>query len=168
MSDSQREISISTENWIPSAKEILGVKGEAKILGCSALHVSKNLPRLAADLAAHLKALEHADDLRDLGSQSEDFLEPYNLPPDDEHWVITIAWGEQCVDCGDTRDYYLVNDTVWAEAGLKPRQCCCRKCLAARLGRPLEPRDLLICPANTRMEVQPTEATPEPMDADLR
>jgi excisionase family DNA binding protein len=43
MGDSQRETSISTENGTQIAREILGVKGAAKILGCSASHVSNIL-----------------------------------------------------------------------------------------------------------------------------
>jgi hypothetical protein len=102
-----------------------------------------NLRLVAADLAAHLKALELADDLLDTSLQSDDFLEPYNLSTDDAHWVVMTAWGKQCVDCADTRDYYMVSDAVWDLAGLKPRQCCCRPCLSVRLGRPLCPDDFV-------------------------
>jgi excisionase family DNA binding protein len=42
MADSQRE-TISTENGTQVAKEILDVKSAAKILGCSASHISNIL-----------------------------------------------------------------------------------------------------------------------------
>jgi hypothetical protein len=86
------------------------------------------------------------------GWASEDFLEPYNLQPDDRHWVIMVAWGTQCVDCGYRRDYYVVFDHVWKDAGLEPDQYCCRKCLAVRLGRPLKRGDFTDCPLNTSMD----------------
>jgi hypothetical protein len=107
------------------------------------LIVKWNLPRLAADLAARLEYLERIDDLGGSCDQSEDFLEPYNLSPDHERWVTMVAWGKQCVDCGDVRDHFMVGDRVWKQAGLRPNQCCCRGCLALRLGRPLEPMDFL-------------------------
>jgi predicted transcriptional regulator len=43
MRDSQRETSIGAENGTQIVKEILGVKAAAKILGCSASHVSNIL-----------------------------------------------------------------------------------------------------------------------------
>ena len=113
------------------------------------LIVSWNLPRIAADLAAHLESLKRADDLLDTSIQSEEFLEPYGLSPDDDHWVTMVAWGKQCVDCGDTQDYYMVYDRIWKKAGLKPSQCCCCKCLSVRLGRPLKPDDFTCCLVNT-------------------
>jgi hypothetical protein len=73
-----------------------------------------------------------------------------------------IACGKQCVDCGDVRDYYMVNDRVWKKAGLNPRQCCCRKCLAPRLGRPLAPADFTPCPVNDWIELS------DPIDANLQ
>ena len=45
-----------------------------------------------------------------------------------------LAWGKQCVDCGDLRDYYMVYDHVWKEAGLDPNQCCC--CMQVSVGAP--------------------------------
>jgi hypothetical protein len=113
------------------------------------LIVSWNLPRLAAGLAAHLETLRLADDLEGTYTRSGEYLGPYNLSPEDEHTVMTLAWGKQCVDCGDVRDYYMVYGHVWKEAGLAPNQCCCCRCLAARLGRPLKPGDFTYCPANT-------------------
>jgi hypothetical protein len=107
------------------------------------LILSWNLPRLAGDLAAHLEALERADELWCTGTQSDEFLEPYNLSPEDNYWVTMVAWGKQCVDCGDVRDYYMVNNRLWKVAGLRPDQCCCRKCLAVRLRRPLDPMDFI-------------------------
>ena len=79
--------------------------------------------------------------------QSEDYLAPYNLQPDDAHTVMMVAWGKQCVDCGDVSDFYMVYDRIWRDAGLEPHQCCCRKCLAVRLGRPLEQADFEAVPA---------------------
>jgi hypothetical protein len=65
-------------------------------------------------------------------------------------YVVTgLAWGKPCVDCGDVRDYYMVRNDVWKDAGLEPNQCCCCKCLAMRLGRPLERGDFTNCLANT-------------------
>ena len=59
-----------------------------------------------------------SDELRGTSMQSEEYLEPYDLSPEDEHTVMMWAWGKQCVDCGDVRDYYMVYDHVWKEAGL--------------------------------------------------
>jgi hypothetical protein len=102
-----------------------------------------NLPLLAAKLAAHLEALKRADKLIDTASQTDDFLEPYALSPDDDYTVSMRAWGKQCVDCGDVEDYYMVHNRVWKKAGLKPNQCCCCRCLAVRLGRPLKYEDFI-------------------------
>jgi hypothetical protein len=96
-----------------------------------------------------LGALERAGDLWDMALESDEFLEPYNLSPDDKYVVTGIGWGKQCVDCGDVRDYYMVSNEVWRAAGLQPNQCCCCKCLSVRLGRPLKRADLTMCPANT-------------------
>jgi len=98
------------------------------------LRIKWNLPVIAADLAAHLESLERSGKLLDRFGQSEDYLKPYALSREDEKTVTILAWGAQCVDCGDTRDYYVVYDHVWKEARLEPNQYCCRKCLAARLG----------------------------------
>jgi hypothetical protein len=46
-----------------------------------------------------------------------------------------------CGDCGDTRDFYVVKNATWYEAGLLFQPHCCRACLARRLGRPLVPSD---------------------------
>ena len=105
------------------------------------LIVSWNLPRLAADLAVHLEFLERADDMRDLSEQSEDFLEPYNLSPDDRDTVMGLAWNKGCIDCGRLWDNYMVRDDVWQQAGLGPWDICCRQCLPIRLKRPLGPDD---------------------------
>jgi hypothetical protein len=107
------------------------------------LIVSWNLPRVARELAAHLELMKRVDDCSSWCDLSEDFLQPYNLSPIDEHWVTMIAWGKQCVDCGDVWDYYMVNDRVWKQAGLWRNQCCCRKCLVVRLRRPLDPMDFI-------------------------
>ena len=48
-----------------------------------------------------------------------------------------LSWSKPCLDCGDTRDYYMVTQHL-IEAGLNPDQCCCGKCLVLRLGRPLK------------------------------
>lgn len=106
-----------------------------------ALRVKWNLKRLAADLAAHLESLERTGKLWETYGQSADFLAPYRLQPEDESDVMFLAWGKQCIDCGDLKDYYMVYDYLWSDAGLKPNQCCCRKCLSARLRRPLQPDD---------------------------
>ena len=106
------------------------------------------IERLAADLAAHLKALRLARPRARVRQIIQEFLEPYNLSPDDECTVTILAEGKQCIDCGDVRDYYVVYDHVWKAARLKPNQCCCRKCLSVRLGRPLERGDLTLCPVN--------------------
>jgi hypothetical protein len=103
------------------------------------LIVKWNLPRLAAGLAAHLEALRLVNNLWDTCVQSEEYLEPYNLSPEDDYWVTMVAWGKQCVDCGDVRDYYMVSDRLWRKARLKPNQCCCSQCLEVRLGRALKP-----------------------------
>ena len=46
-----------------------------------------------------------------------------------------------CIDCGRLWDNYVVRDAVWAQAGLRPKDFCCRQCLARRLNRPLQPDD---------------------------
>jgi len=70
------------------------------------LIVKWNLPRLAADLAAHLAAIGslEGDDVLD----SEAFLEPYHLSPDKEHTVTLLAWNAQCRDCG------MYGTTTWS------------------------------------------------------
>src|SRR5262245_23403395 len=100
-----------------------------------------NLKFLSADLAAHLEALVRVDDLVGTCDRAEEFLEPYNLSAEDEYFVTMWGMGKQCVDCGDIRDFYMVSDCTWGAAGLRPDQCCCRKCLSARLNRPLTIRD---------------------------
>jgi hypothetical protein len=79
---------------------------------------------------------------------SEAFLEPYHLSPDEEHTVTLLAWNAQCRDCGDVWDYYVVFDEVWAAAGLKREEYCCRACLARRLKRPLRRDDYTPCSLN--------------------
>jgi hypothetical protein len=101
------------------------------------LIVSWNLPRLAADLAAHLESLERAGNLLNTVGQSEDFLEPYNLSLDDFDTVLGLASNKGCIDCGRLWDNYMVRDDIWLEAGLGPADNCCRECLPLRLERPL-------------------------------
>lgn len=112
------------------------------------LIVRWNLPRLAADLAVHLEALKHADQLLNTSRQSEEFLQPYGLSPEDEHTVLGIAWKKYCRDCGRLWDQYMVYDAVWAQARLGRWDWCCRECLSRRLGRRLEPSDFTPCPLN--------------------
>jgi hypothetical protein len=111
------------------------------------LIVKWNLRCLADDLARRLEILERCGELWDRCQQSEEFLAPYGLQPDDEHAVTVLAWDKQCVDCGDVRDYYMVYGYIWRNARLQPNQCCCRGCLSLRLGRALEPRDFLMSSA---------------------
>ena len=105
------------------------------------LIVKWNLPLVAADLAAHLELLERADGLRSLSDQSDDFLAPYNLSPDDALTVVGLAWKKGCIDCGRLWDQYMVRHDVWQQAGLGPWDICCRQCLPLRLKRALTPDD---------------------------
>jgi hypothetical protein len=36
--------------------------------------------------------------------------------------VTILAWNAQCRDCGDVRDYCMVYDEVWEQAGLQPAE----------------------------------------------
>jgi hypothetical protein len=104
------------------------------------LIVKWNLPRLARDLAAHLDSLERAGRYYST-MQADDYLEPYNLSPDDLGTVVGLALNKGCIDCGRLWDNYVVRDDVWQQAGLLPTDNCCRECLPLRLKRPLRPDD---------------------------
>jgi hypothetical protein len=121
---------------------------QTEVLDDDRLIVKWNLPALAAVLAAHLERLETTGDRWDDVLQSEEFLEPYRLAPDDEHTVIILAWNAQCCDCGDVWDHYMVYGEVWAAGGLKREEYCCRACLEVRLKRALGPEDFTLCPVN--------------------
>jgi hypothetical protein len=108
------------------------------------LIVRWNLPRLAADLAAHLESLRDAM-VMDATFDCAEFLEPYNLSADDYRMVVGLAFHEDCVDCGRLFDHYMVRKDIWAQAGLRPTDNCCRECLALRLNRPLRPDDFTSC-----------------------
>jgi hypothetical protein len=54
----------------------------------------------------------------------------------------------QCIDCDDHWDFYMVTDEVWAGAGLHWSARCCVACLERRLKRPLTNGDFMVCPAN--------------------
>ena len=71
------------------------------------LIVKWNLARLAADLAAHLESLERACKYYST-MQADDYLEPYNLAPDDCGTVVGLALGKGCIDCGRLWDNYVV------------------------------------------------------------
>jgi hypothetical protein len=45
----------------------------------------------------------------------------------------------ECAACGRVNgfDFYMVRDSVWAEAGLSPDASCCLDCLSEKLGREL-------------------------------
>ena len=53
------------------------------------------------------------------------------------------------MDCG-ARDFdaYMVHDSIWRGAGLKPRDCACQPCLEKRIGRLLTFDDYTICGLN--------------------
>jgi hypothetical protein len=104
------------------------------------LILSWNLRRLAADLAAHLVELERAGKLYST-MQADDWLDPYNLSAEDHRTVVGLALKMDCIDCGRLWDSYVVRDAVWSQAGLRPKDFCCRQCLARRLNRPLQPDD---------------------------
>ena len=55
-----------------------------------------------------------------------------------------------CADCGacTAGDWYVVHDQLWREFGAG-RRCLHSRCLERRMGRELEPEDLLVCPATT-------------------
>jgi hypothetical protein len=112
------------------------------------LLVRWNLKQLAASLVLHLDLLRLSGELWDKALQSEEYLQPYRLSGEDAHAVLMLALGKQCVDCGDVWDCYMVYDSIWRDAGLDPNQCCCKKCLVVRLGRPLERSDFRYCPPN--------------------
>lgn len=99
-----------------------------------------NLPRLAADLAAHLESLDRAGKFYS-NMQADDFLERFSLSDDDLGTVVGLALEKGCVDCGRLWDAYMVRDDVWRQAGLGPADNCCRQCLPLRLRRPLGPDD---------------------------
>lgn len=85
------------------------------------------------------------------------------LPPEVAHVVFIkllerLINGKQCpcMDCGKETietDYYMVKDDVWLAAVPDENGCgvffLCRECLAARLGRPLNPDDFTDCPINS-------------------
>lgn len=104
-----------------------------------------NLSPIIAALRAHLEDLARTDDLLGTCYRAEEFLAAYGLSDEDEHLVTMWGMNKQCVDCGDVKDYYMVNDGTWGAAGLKPDQCCCRRCLTARLERPLNSWDFTQC-----------------------
>jgi hypothetical protein len=83
--------------------------------------------------------------------QSESYLEPYNLSPDDLHTVLGLAWKVGCIDCGHLWDHYMVRAGVWRRAGLRQADYCCRECLALRLKRALRPHDFTKCPLNCEL-----------------
>jgi hypothetical protein len=120
-----------------------------------------NLPRVAADLAAQLESLGELGD--STWEDCEEYLEPYNLSPDDFDTVVGHAWKVGCIDCGRLWDHYMVYSYIWRDAGLEPHQYCCRKCLSVRLGRPLEQMDFTPCPLNSEAGV-----LPEPIDTVLQ
>jgi hypothetical protein len=64
-----------------------------------------------------------------------------------------------CKDCRGEYGGYMVNDELWASAGLGPRDFCCRSCLSNRLGRPLTNADYTLAPVN--FESVPGFATEE-------
>src|SRR5262252_8505142 len=111
----------------------------AAVAAATKLHVRWNLAGLATTLARHLEGLRRADQLWDTSIQSEEFLEAYDLTPDDEYTVTQLAWRSNCLDCGSVFDHYMVFDHIWAQAGLAAPDYCCRSCLAKRLGRALGP-----------------------------
>jgi hypothetical protein len=84
------------------------------------LIVKWNLRRVIADLAVHLETLERADDLQSTCNRSDEFLEPYSLPASDFEYVVRMATGNDCTDCGRLFDHYMVYDAVWQQAGLGP------------------------------------------------
>lgn len=58
-----------------------------------------------------------------------------------------------CKDCKvntyASKEYYMVNDSVWASAGMKPDNgMLCIKDLEKRLHRKLTSRDFFMCPLN--------------------
>ena len=123
---------------------------EATVSGRNKIIAKWSLLHVVGALRAHLAALARADKLWDLGSQAKQFLEPLNLSGEDEYIVTMWAWARSAWIAATIRDWYMVNDQTWAAAGLRPDQCCCRRCLAARLGRPLNPRDFTPAPINFR------------------
>jgi hypothetical protein len=56
-----------------------------------------------------------------------------------------------CTDCGadteELREYYMVHDRIWREAGMR-RGYLCIGCLERRLGRELTPGDFTSCLLN--------------------
>jgi hypothetical protein len=72
-------------------------------------------------------------------------------PPWKEHDSIDhepeIDTRFRCVDCGkdtggETGEYYMVRDDIWAASGLAPHGgMLCLACLERRIGRPLTGRD---------------------------
>jgi ribosomal protein L34E len=60
----------------------------------------------------------------------------------------------ECKDCGtsthDMREYYMVHDSVWGDAGMNPYEgMLCIGCLEDRLGRRLTPADFTDAEVNT-------------------
>jgi hypothetical protein len=51
--------------------------------------------------------------------------------------------GQRCADCGTEPEVYLVDDDLWASAGLRIDDGLCLNCLARRIGRPLRPSDFV-------------------------
>jgi len=60
-----------------------------------------------------------------------------------------------CVHCGGkpwTSDYML-KDSVWSEAGLKPRDLCCIQCAEVKLGRDFTINDFADVPVNNAIRL---------------
>ena len=68
---------------------------------------------------------------------------------------VSNDWRDRCLDCDvcvySINEYYMVNDDVWAEAGMKQPDYSgqlCISCLEVRLNRILTPDDFLDLPIN--------------------
>ena len=69
-----------------------------------------------------------------------------------------------CVDCGvdtfETKEYYMVTDSCWKRAGMKPYGgMLCVGCIESRLGKKLTPQNFSECPLNWRNAIIPDYAS---------
>lgn len=68
-----------------------------------------------------------------------------------DHWLaMANVWEHDCADCrtDSTEERYMVNDDVWAAAGMCMFGFLCIGCLEERLGRRLTAADFIDVPLN--------------------
>jgi hypothetical protein len=114
------------------------------------------LQDIARDLNHYLKWRRSSDEFvsdEQTLTTANEFWERWNLSAEEERRAVLEMAAEirrsECIDCGTTDPgYYMVRDKVWSKAGLNEHDCCCLRCLQARLKRSLCIRDFTPCVAN--------------------